>query len=1343
MSTADEMQAVDAVSPGELVFPSHFCRAGEDPYDRLEWKRVDVEIRDTVTGAVVFSQRDVEVPLGWSDRASRVVASKFFHGDARRGDDPGAGGRETSVRQLVGRVCGAIADWGLRDGYFATQENADRFYRELVALCLGQFAAFSSPVWFNVGLAYAYGLKGSASNWVWNHDQAIPCVDAYRNPQASACQPYYSLVNTTKGMIPIGRIAQEEMIGLRVYDGPDSTTKVVAVKSNGRKPIFRIRLNDGFEVDATADHLVCAHRSRRASKPEWVAVADLVPGMLMRVHPGGQPVPDHPGCADIKVSEAALAGWLQTDGFVGQYTGTNGSLTVEFVTVNAEELAWVTRHLDIVFPDVHRHLTKVPVENPNLDFTRVRLYGEVLRDFVLRYDLLRRNPDMEIPWPIMAGTDEVVVAYLRSVFQADGYVSTKTDADGEPNACNVAMSKCSRRMMKEVQNLLARLGIYGRMSCKKESRADRYDQWVVSVSFLSEREKFAAKVGFLGNDKQAKLQASLDLDGKSCPPVRYQTIVSVEPLGSYDVYDIQTESGCYLSEFVLVHNCFIQKVDDNMADIMRLATSEAMLFKYGSGTGTDLSTLRSTRESLTGGGRPSGPVSFMRIYDSIAGVIKSGGVTRRAAKMQTLKCHHPDILDFIDAKAKEDAKARALIASGAAPGTMNGTPDEAYSSVFFQNCNMSVRATDAFLMAAEAGDEWVTREVTTGRPSVVHRAADLLRAIAENTWKCGDPGMQYDDSINRWHTCPNSGRINSSNPCSEFLFLDDSACNLASINLAKFVRSDGRFDEVGFRRAVRLLIVAQDILVDRASYPTAAIAENSHRFRPLGLGYANLGALLMGWGIPYDSDEGRSLAASVTSLMHGQAYLTSAEVAGVLGPFDGLAANVDEMMGVIEMHMERARSLAIGSCDGEAKRLASIGAHLHERAYDVGGRDGYRNSQVTLLAPTGTIAFMMDCDTTGIEPAPALVIYKTLSGGGTIRIANRTVPEALEALGYGKADPLDRFVNPPRPRTGASAILSHIEETGSIEGAPGLKAEHLPVFDCALASVAGGRFIAPMGHVGMMAAVQPFLSGAISKTCNVPEETTPESILELYLAGWRLGLKALAIYRDNSKGAQPLTTKEPGSAVPAPGPFPARPGSTLVAPVRERLPETRQSVTHHFEIEGHDGYVTVGKYPDGRPGEVFIVMAKEGSTIGGLMDSLGTSVSIGLQYGVSLESYVRKLAYSRFEPWGYTPNPDIPIAKSIADYVFRWLGMEFIPGYRADHAPHRDMPSSALDELARLESRNGRPAISAASQNPAGAAVPIGAVELSNPLCRTCHGFTVRAGTCYTCTNCGEPTGCS
>jgi len=846
-------------------------------------------------------------------------------------------------------------------------------------------------------------------------------------------------------------------------------------------------------------------------------------------------------------------------------------------------------------------------------------------------------------------------------------------------------------------------------------------------------------------------------------------------------------------EFPQASACFIQSVGDNMEDIMELARSEAMLFKFGSGTGTDLSSLRSHREKLSGGGKPSGPLSFMRVYDQIAAVVKSGGKTRRAAKMQSIKDWHPDVMEFIECKNREEKKARTLIAEG------GYQPTEAYDSILFQNANLSVRLSDEFMQAVVADQTWTTHWVTDGKtagPS--YPARDMLNRMSQAAWACGDPGVQYDSTINRWHTCPNSGRINASNPCSEYMFLDDTACNLASINLMKFRQDDGRFDVERFKAACRLVFIAQEILVDHASYPTPRIAGNSHKYRPLGLGYSNLGSLIMTAGMPYDSDEARGLCGAVTALLHGTACRTSAELAAAVGPFEGYEANREPMLHVMEMHWEKAEQ--IKNCP---KYLQTAARQLWDEVLVVGRRHGFRNAQATVLAPTGTISFMMDCDTTGIEPDIALVKYKQLAGGGMLKIVNQTVPLALRTLGYTEAQ--------------IESIIKYIDEKDTIEGAPELKAEHQPVFDCAFQASHGTRSIPWKAHIRMMSAAQPFIAGAISKTVNMPKEATAEDVAQAYMEGWRLGLKALAIYRDGSKEAQPLSTKKADKAAEKVTPRPRR----------ERLPDTRQSITHKFNISGHEGYVTVGLYPDGRPGELFITMAKEGSTIGGLMDCFGTAVSMSLQYGVPLEVYVNKFSHTRFEPWGYTKNPEIKIAKSLVDYIFRWLGITFLPGYGemnkampvspaevgqpplsavgeteaeprpvADHAAHGARasgpvlgqgaakgPAAAPSNGTAHTGSNGagsphgangngsngtngsggnghaatavKKAVAAVAASPRSA--PVGDLQAAfaarhdqfasfqadAPACDRCGAITARAGNCYLCYNCGNSMGCS
>ena len=934
--------------------------------------------------------------------------------------------------------------------------------------------------------------------------------------------------------------------------------------------------------------------------------------------------------------------------------------------------------------------------------------------------------------------------------------------------------------------------------------------------------------------------------------------------------------------------CFINSVEDSMSGIMDLARTEAMLFKFGSGTGTNFSSLRSSKESVSGGGTASGPLSFMRGLDAFAGVIKSGGKTRRAAKMAILNVEHPDIVDFIECKAKEEQKAHTLIKAGY---DGSGPDSEAFSSIFFQNANNSVRVSDEFMRAYETDGEYTTYTVKGHEPVASYKARDIMRKIADATWLCGDPGLQFDTIINRWHTCKNTARINASNPCSEYMFLDNSACNLASFNLMKYVTPAGGFDIPAYRHSISVVITAMEILVDNSGYPTESIARNSHDYRPLGLGYANLGGLLMAFGLPYDSAAGRDLAAALTAILCGQAYLQSAIVAANCpsiasatpltapvaseaerqrgGACPGFYINREPFLDVIRMHRAEVNKIGKSRQSGAPFNVPQLDALIDasreswDMALVYGERHGYRNSQTTVLAPTGTIGFMMDCDTMGIEPELALVKYKKLVGGGMIKIVNNTVPAALFKLGYS-----DNEVN---------AIVSYIDATGTIEGAPGIKPEHLAVFDCSFKPVKGTRSIHYMGHVKMMAAAQPFLSGAISKTVNLPQEATVEDIAEAYAESWRQGIKAVAIYRDGSKGTQPLNTsmdakREPSpldaaagrvlaqiaagqpaadadvkaleakaaeklevpaksillasaafqraleeiaraAAVPllqptaSPDPAPEAPvAQDLNAPpraVRHRLQDERASITHKFAIAGHEGYLTVGLYPSGQVGEIFIKMAKEGSTVSGLMDAFATSISIALQHGVPLKVLCEKFAHTRFEPSGWTGNEQIGYAKSLMDYIFRWLNLRFLSGTQlslfssfAQQAPQlpaspsmipdaegEEVSGIAQDNMARLAEQVARrlsqisnpsgglgmgiagagggiapdahvasPSAASSTQVPSLADRGIyhaadamrDMFEMGDaPSCSVCGAIMVRNGSCYRCMECGSTSGCS
>jgi len=790
--------------------------------------------------------------------------------------------------------------------------------------------------------------------------------------------------------------------------------------------------------------------------------------------------------------------------------------------------------------------------------------------------------------------------------------------------------------------------------------------------------------------------------------------------------------------------CFILKVEDNMDSILGWYRNEGMIFKGGSGAGVNLSALRSCREKLSAGGTASGPLSFMKAADASAGVIKSGGKTRRAAKMVVLNADHPDIEDFIKCKVEEEKKAWALIEAGY-DASLDGP---AYGSVFFQNANNSVRATDEFMQAVLDDAKWSTRYVTSGALAQEYDARHLLREIAEAAWLCGDPGMQFDTTINTWHTCPNSGRINASNPCSEYMHLDNSACNLASLNLLKFIDDRGEFDVKSFRHAVDVMITAQDIVVDNSSYPTDEISRNAHKFRELGLGYANLGATLMALGMPYDSDQGRNYSAAISALMTGEAYLQSARIAGALEPFEGYAQNREPMLRVIERHRGCAYKLDSAYVPLD---LLSAAREAWDDALRLGQTAGIRNSQATVIAPTGTIAFMMDCDTTGIEPDIALVKYKKLVGGGMLKIVNGTVPRALKRLGYDSRE--------------VQEIVEYLDEHETIEGASHLKDAHLPVFDCAFKPRLGSRTIHYNGHLKMMGAVQPFVSGAISKTINMPADVTVEEVAEAYVTAWKLGLKAVAIYRDGSKRTQPLNTgsKAGGAGAPAE----AHPGAAAIAAAlaaaptdegrarRRKLADERKSITHKFDIAGHEGYITVGMYDDGAPGEIFVAMSKQGSTISGLMDSFATAISYALQYGVPLQFLVDKFAHVRFEPSGFTKNPQIPYAKSIVDYLFRWLASKFFD----EQARQEIGVVGVVGAIPPLGVADGTPEATPRLTLAPAPHAPRPPVDLADarasslrqtfinqadaPPCPDCGCIMIRNGTCYKCMNCGATSGCS
>ncbi len=1285
-----------AMAPQQLGIgiTRHFTRPGVDPYDTVEWERRDSRIPNFKDGGDAFFQPGVEFPTSWSLNATNIVAQKYFRGTL------GTPEREWSLRQVIDRVADTITDWGVRDGYFVDDSEAEAFRDELKYVLVHQRAAFNSPVWFNIGV------KG------------VP-------QQGSACQPYDALVATPEGLVPIGSLVESNAIGRKVFDA-HGLTRVVAVKDNGVKPVLRVHTKAGITLDVTPDHVVWRHR--RGEGSGWVQAGELAAGDQLEWYRS-----ESWGTGEIttrEIAEAALAGWLQSDGFVGQYVGTNRSLTIEAMAVTPHERDWVHWALDQVFPDVHRKERTVETKDTSIDCRRIRLYGESLRPFIEKWGLHARGVDMRVPSSLFEAPLPVVAAYLRSIFQAEGYVSQKKSGS------TVAVDMVSEELIRGAQRLLMRFGIFSRVRRKNDTRANRLGTWSLSIRVAGDRRRFADEIGFICERKATKLEATFEKPGLADNEMKRLEIERIEERGEMRVYDIQTDSGEYLSEHVRVHNCFILSVDDTMDSILNWYREEGVIFKGGSGAGVNLSRIRSSREHLQGGGTASGPVSFMRGADASAGTIKSGGKTRRAAKMVILDVDHPDVEDFIWCKAIEERKARALAEAGF-DMDLDGRDSH---SIQYQNANNSVRVTDDFMHAVRDGRDWHLRAVTTGDPTKTMPATDLMRQIAQSAWECADPGMQFDTTINHWHTASNTGRINASNPCSEYMHIDNSACNLASINLLKYLGDDGAFDIESFERTVEIMFTAQEIIVGNADYPTEPIAENSRAFRQLGLGYANLGALLMAQGLPYDSDAGRAWAGAITALMTGHAYATSARTAARMGPFAGYAKNAEPMLNVLRMH--RAEAAHIDE-DLVPPELLSAAQEAWDDAVELGERHGVRNAQATVLAPTGTIGLMMDCDTTGIEPDLALTKAKKLVGGGTMFIVNQTIPRALRNLGYN-ADEVD-------------AIVNHIDEHKTIMGAPGFKEEHLPVFACSM----GDNTIHYMGHVKMMAAAQPFISGAISKTVNMPEDVSVQDVEDLFMESWRLGLKAVALYRDNCKVAQPLATqKKAGEAEPFTREVERIVETVIVQePVRQKLPKMRTAKTFSFRVADCHGYVTVGEYEDGRPGELFLQVAKQGSTLAGIMDAFAISVSHGLQYGVPLEAFVEMFTNMRFEPAGMTDDPDIRFASSLVDYIFRRLAVAYLPMEKREamgimtvgerlqptlpgveeattpSAPSLDLPPEDRAPSAALEQPKPKP-IAAPVPEPQ-------ARKTEVVLCHVCGDMMQRAGSCYACPSCGSTSGCS
>ncbi|MDR0909297.1 MAG: adenosylcobalamin-dependent ribonucleoside-diphosphate reductase [Spirochaetaceae bacterium] len=1253
------------------------------PYKGLSFEKRKSEIRNP-NGEAIFSDDNVTVPAAWSQIAADIIAQKYF----RKAGVPkniSKDGAEHDSRQVFHRLAFTWADWGKKNGYFDTEEDSKAFYDEICYMLAHQMAAPNSPQWFNTGLYSVYGIDGPAQGHYYYDPETKKVVksdSAYKRPQPHACLPYNAYISTPNGPVKIGRLVEKKAVGEKVYD-KDGITEIIAVKDNGEKPVLRIVLKNGNAIEATLDHLVWTINEE--GKAEWLKVEQLSPGMqLLQIN--GTEIAEK-NTDDIAYSEALLAGWLTGDGFAGQYTtGKNRSLTLEFITANDDEYDFLLPHIQKVFTGVHYHVASVETKDENLNLKRIRLYGEELRPFVDKYDALNRGLDMRIPENIMQGGKKEAAAYLRSLFQADGTVRSHK---GPSDSFDAVLVSISKNLLDDAQKLLANMGIYSRIAICQDRRENRHPAYQLSIGYKSEREKFAKLIGFVSSDKKSKLEDSLqaDIKGKNILKERWETISRIEFAGIMPVYDIQTKSGNFLAGNIVVHNCFILSVKDDLVNeggIMDLITREARLFKYGSGTGSNFSHIRAANEKLSGGGVSSGLLSFLKIGDRSASAIKSGGTTRRAAKMVTLDADHPDVERYVAWKAGEEHKV-ASMATGSAvikasldaikkayssfrgPATDRANAeknhelrealakalrgkvppsylyqllrrleqgeenidtqvfttawdDEAYNTVSGQSSNNSLRVTDAFMRAVQDDAEWNLKERVTGETVKAMKARDLWEDIAKAAWQCADPGLQYHTSINDWHTCPAGGEIRASNPCSEYMFLDDTACNLASINLMAFYDKETHvFDVEKYIHAIRLWTMVLEISVVMAQFPSPEIAELSWKYRTLGLGFANLGSLLMVMGLPYDSDEGRAVAAALSAILTGEAYAESARMSEKLGPFACYKENADQMLRVIRNHRRAAYNAPAQEYEGVntapmglsktacPRYLYEAALSAWDSALELGKAHGFRNAQVSAIAPTGTIGLLMDCDTTGVEPDFALVKFKKLAGGGYFKIINQSVPPALHALGYNKEqiDEITAYATGHKTLAGFAGTLSvaALKEKGftkealtkidgalggamnldgafngwilgkdfmekalklpestyslpgfsllkhlgfsdeditdaetwacgtmGLEGAPILKPEHYAVFDTATPSGKNGkRSIAWQAHIGMMAAVQPFVTGAISKTINMPNSATYEDVKGAYMLAWKQGLKAVALYRDGSKLSQPLSSFAPGT----------------------------------------------------------------------------------------------------------------------------------------------------------------------------------------------------------------------
>ncbi|MBF0236172.1 MAG: adenosylcobalamin-dependent ribonucleoside-diphosphate reductase [SAR324 cluster bacterium] len=1465
-----------------------FTQQGKDPYESIPFDTRTSVIRNP-DGSIVFEMKDVMVPKQWSQVATDIIAQKYLRKagipkftkplkekgipawlqpsipDQTKLSQYPAEAQTTGERDsraVFRRLAGCWTYWGFKHGYFETEEDALTFFDELQYMLANQMVAPNSPQWFNTGLNWAYGISGPAQGHYYVDPVTGKCErseDAYTHPQPHACGRYDTKLMTEAGIRELGELVETNQTGLKVFDG-ENFVKILAVKNNGIRKLYRATLKNGNYLDFTDDHHILAsdRRTKDGGQYEWMPLAEILGKKVQQI--SGEYTPTLEAVDADKLNMALLAGFVTGDGYYGKYNRNQKTTLFGVITINEDEYVAVTRLFESIWGRYHVRLRK---EVHDL-YRIITLDSKDVDSFVRQYELDQGSYTVKVSATIMQGSKAEKAAFLKGLFQADGCVRIRTE-NGR-NSGDIVLTSISEELVHGVQMLLLELGIYANVSRNEETRDNRKPNYHVSIAYASERKKYEEIIGFVSEDKIEKLRLlNQDIQGKQKPALSEETVLSIDYLGEEEVYDIQTESGQFSANGIVVHNCFIQSVSDDLVNeggIMDLWQREARLFKYGSGTGSNFSELRGEKEPLSGGGASSGLMSFLKIGDTAAGSIKSGGTTRRAAKMVCLDLDHPDIESFVNWKVREEQKVASLVAGSktikavlnalfqainqwnpkedrfdkkknqalrkvirqarasfippsyierviqlAQQGYTGVVFDEydvdwnsdAYATVSGQNANNSIRISNEFMTAMQDESDWNLYWRTEKKQAALNnrepvpcktiKADELWEQVCYAAWASADPGIQFDTTINEWHTCPADGPIRASNPCSEYMFLDDTACNLASLNLLKFINSKtGELEIENFRHSVRLWTIVLEISVLMAQFPSKRIAELSYEFRTLGLGYANMGTYLMVNGIPYDSKKAFAICGAITAIMHMTSYATSAEMAKELGPFPKYANNAENMLRVLRNH--RRAVYRVPDSEYEGLTIKPIGIDSKhcppalweaakkdaDLALKLGEKHGFRNAQVTVIAPTGTIGLLMDCDTTGIEPDFALVKFKKLAGGGYFKIINQCVPKALEKLGYqsSEIDDIIHYVmgrgtlagspciskDSLRAKGFTEEVLEKIEEqlptafdinfvfnkwtlgenfcktvlkfkdeqlndyhfnvlkalgfsdseidaandyicgTMTIEDAPELKEEHYAVFDCAnKCGKKGKRYIAPSAHIRMMAAAQPFISGSISKTINLPNHASVKDIKEAYLSSWKLGLKCNALYRDGSKLSQPLNSSadndiweedlEEQEQVAA---APQQHREIRIAEKvihrylskRRRLPHRRDGYTQKASIGGHKVYLRTGNYEDGTLGEIFLDMHKEGAAFRSLMNCFAIAISLGLQHGVPLEEFVEAFVFTRFEPNGMVSgNNAIKMSTSVIDYIFRELAVSYLKRYDLAHVEQEDLLSSSMHKASQ------------------------------------------------------------